>query len=280
MRTIDYAQIVETVKDMCLTANSILPKDVEEAIEKAHEKEVSQVGKSVLSTMLENAEIAKERRMALCQDTGMVVVFADIGQDVHITGGLLTDAINEGVRQGYKEFYFRNSVVRDPLERVNTGDNTPAVVHVNLVEGDRLRLLLAPKGFGSENMSALKMLKPAEGVAGVKKFVIDTVTQAGGNPCPPIVIGVGIGGTMDKAALMAKRALFRPIGDRHPKPHIKELEEELLELVNKTGVGPQGFGGTQTALDVFVETYPTHIAGLPVAVNINCHVARHTEVVL
>lgn len=280
MRTVDYAQIVESVRQMCLSANSELPRDIEEAISRAYENEASPVGKSVLGTMLENASIAKQKRMALCQDTGMVVVFAEVGQDLHITGGLLTDAIDEGVRLGYKDFFFRNSIVRDPLDRVNTEDNTPAVVHVSLVPGDRLRLMLAPKGFGSENMSAIRMLKPAQGEAGIKEFVVETITQAGGNPCPPIVVGVGIGGTMEKAALLAKRALFRTIGDRNPKAHLSKLEEELLDLINKTGVGPQGFGGTQTALDVFIESYPTHIAGLPVAVNINCHVARHSEVLL
>lgn len=280
MRTIDYAQIVETVREMCLQANAVLPSDVEEALRSAKEREASPVGQSVLRTILDNAATARQKSMAICQDTGMVVVFADVGQDVHITGGLLTDAVNEGVRQGYRDFYFRNSVVRDPLDRVNTGDNTPAVVHISLVPGDRLRLLLAPKGFGSENMSAVKMLKPAQGEVGVKEFVVQTMLQAGGNPCPPIIIGVGLGGTMEKAALLAKRALFRPIGQRHPKEHIARLERELLDLVNKTGVGPMGFGGTQTALEVFVECYPTHIAGLPVAVNINCHAARHSEVVL
>ncbi|MGI6147812.1 MAG: fumarate hydratase [Firmicutes bacterium] len=280
MRTVDYTQIVESVRQMCLEANTVLPPDVEEALAAAARAEASPVGRDVLRTVLESAAIAKAKPMAICQDTGMVVVLAELGQDVHITGGLLTDAINEGVRQGYEQFYFRKSVVEDPLLRVNTGDNTPAVVHISLVPGDRLRLLLAPKGFGSENMSAVKMLKPAEGEAGVKQFVVQAVSQAGGNPCPPIIVGVGLGGTMEQAALLAKRALFRPIGQRSPKDHLARLERELLELVNKTGVGPMGFGGTQTALEVFVESYPTHIAGLPVAVNINCHAARHSEVVL
>lgn len=280
MRKIDYAQIVASVREMCLQANAMLPPDVEEALRGAKAREASPVGRSVLQTILDNAAIARQKPMAICQDTGMVVVFADVGQDVHITGGLLTDAVNEGVRLGYRDFYFRNSVVRDPLDRVNTQDNTPAVVHISLVPGDQIRLLLAPKGFGSENMSAVKMLKPAQGEAGIKEFVVQTVTQAGGNPCPPITLGVGIGGTMEKAALLAKRALFRPIGQRNSKEHLARLEMELLELVNKTGVGPMGFGGTQTAIKVFVESYPTHIAGLPVAVNVNCHAARHSEVVL
>lgn len=280
MRVIKYGDIVARTKALCLDANRHLPADVFGALQRAQEQEVSPLGKNVLDTILENAEIARTKSMALCQDTGMVVVFAEVGQDARIEGGLLTDAIDEGVRQAYDEGYLRKSVVGDPLERVNTGDNTPAVVHVSLVAGDQLRLTVAPKGFGSENMSALRMLKPAEGVQGVKDFIVETVTKAGGNPCPPIIIGVGIGGTFEKAALMAKRSVLREIGSKHPKPHLAQLEEELLELVNKTGVGPQGFGGTQTALAVFVDTYPTHIAGLPVAVNINCHVARHVEAIL
>lgn len=280
MRVIKYDDIVARTKALCLDANRHLPADVFGALQRAQEQEASPLGKNVLDTILENAEIARTKSMALCQDTGMVVVFAEVGQDARIEGGLLTDAIDEGVRQAYDEGYLRKSVVGDPLERVNTGDNTPAVVHVSLVAGDQLRLTVAPKGFGSENMSALRMLKPAEGVQGVKDFIVETVTKAGGNPCPPIIIGVGIGGTFEKAALMAKRSVLREIGSKHPKPHLAQLEEELLELVNKTGVGPQGFGGTQTALAVFVDTYPTHIAGLPVAVNINCHVARHVEAIL
>jgi len=280
LRIIRSEEIAARVKELCLDANCNLPMDVYQALVAAEEKEESPLGQSVLEVILENAKIAREKKMPLCQDTGMVVVFAEVGQDVCIEGGLLAEAVNEGVRQAYKEGYFRMSVVEDPIERVNTKDNTPAVLHVSLVAGDRLRLIVAPKGFGSENMSALKMLKPADGVQGIKDFVVKTVREAGGNPCPPIIIGVGIGGTMDMAALLAKKAVLREIGSRHPKPHIAQLEEELLELVNKTGVGPQGFGGTQTALALFVETYPTHIAGLPVAVNINCHVARHAEAVL
>lgn len=263
-----------------MDANCNLPQDVWDALVRAQKDEASPLGQNVLDTILANAQIAKEKQMPLCQDTGMVVVFAEVGQDVHIQGGLLSDAVDEGVRQAYQDGYFRKSVVGDPLERVNTKDNTPAVLHVSLVAGDELRLIVAPKGFGSENMSALKMLKPAEGIQGIKDFVVKAVSEAGGNPCPPIIIGVGIGGTMEKAALLAKRAVLRPVGSTHPKPHVAKLEEELLELVNKTGVGPQGFGGTQTALALFVDTYPTHIAGLPVAVNINCHVARHVEAVL
>ncbi len=280
LRVIQYEDIVTQIRTLCLDANCNLPMDVWEALVKAQKDEDSPLGQNVLDTILENARIAKEKKMPLCQDTGMVVVFAEVGQDVHIQGGLLSDAVNEGVRQAYKEGYFRMSVVGDPIERVNTKDNTPAVLHVSLVEGDQLRLIVAPKGFGSENMSVLKMLKPAEGVQGIKDFVVKAVSEAGGNPCPPIIIGVGIGGTMEKAALLAKRAVLREVGSKHPKPHIAELEEELLKLVNQTGVGPQGFGGTQTALALFVDTYPTHIAGLPVAVNINCHVARHVEAIL
>ncbi|HAI52202.1 MAG: fumarate hydratase [Limnochordia bacterium] len=280
MRTIRYEDIVAQVKELCLDANCNLPMDVYQALVAAEQKEESPLGQNILDVILQNAKIAREKKMPLCQDTGMVVVFAEVGQDVHIEGGLLSDAVNEGVRRAYDEGYFRKSVVADPIQRVNTKDNTPAVLHVSLVAGDKLRLIVAPKGFGSENMSALKMLKPADGVQGIKDFVVKTVSEAGGNPCPPIIIGVGIGGTMEKAALLAKQAVLREIGSKHPQPHIAKLEEELLELVNKTGVGPQGFGGTQTALALFVETYPTHIAGLPVAVNINCHVARHAEAVL
>lgn len=280
MRIVHYADIAAQVKALCLDANCNLPMDVYDALVKAQENEVSPLGQNVLDTILENAHIAREKKMPLCQDTGMVVVFAEVGQDLHIKGGLLSDAVDEGVRQAYQEGYFRMSVVGDPIERVNTKDNTPAVLHVSLVAGDKLRLIVAPKGFGSENMSALKMLKPAEGVQGIKDFVVKAVSEAGGNPCPPIIIGVGIGGTMEKAALLAKRAVLRKVGSTHPKPHIAKLEGELLELVNKTGVGPQGFGGTQTALALFVDTYPTHIAGLPVAININCHVARHVEAIL
>lgn len=280
MRVIRYEDIAAKVKELCLDANCNLPMDVWEALVEAQKKEESPIGQNVLDAILANAQIAREKKMPLCQDTGMVVVFAEVGQDVRIEGGLLSDAVNEGVREAYQEGYFRMSVVGDPIKRVNTKDNTPAVLHVSLVAGDQLRLIVAPKGFGSENMSRLKMLKPADGVQGIKDFVVKAVSEAGGNPCPPIIIGVGIGGTMEKAALLAKQAVLRQIGSKHPEPHVAQLEEELLELVNKTGVGPQGFGGTQTALALFVETYPTHIAGLPVAVNINCHVARHVEAVL
>ncbi|NLJ80464.1 MAG: fumarate hydratase [Firmicutes bacterium] len=280
MKVIEYQDIVAQIKKACFKANCQLPEDVAAALKKARQKEVSPLGRDVLDTILENTEIARKKSMALCQDTGMVVVFADVGQDVTIRGGLLSDAVDEGVRRAYREYYFRNSVVADPINRKNTGDNTPAVLHVSLVEGDQLRFSVAPKGFGSENMSALTMLKPAQGVQGIKDFVLETVLKAGGNPCPPIIIGVGIGGTMEKAALIAKRATLREVGSENPQPHLAELEEELLELVNKSGIGPQGFGGGQTALAVFVDTFATHIAGLPVAVSINCHAARHVEVIL
>ena len=280
MRTIRYEDIVAQVKELCLDANCNLPMDVYQALVAAEQKEESPLGQNILDVILQNAKIAREKKMPLCQDTGMVVVFAEVGQDVHIEGGLLSDAVNEGVRRAYDEGYFRKSVVADPIQRVNTKDNTPAVLHVSLVAGDKLRLIVAPKGFGSENMSALKMLKPADGVQGIKDLVVKTVSEAGGNPCPPIIIGVGIGGTMEKAALLAKQAVPGGMGSKHPRPQTARLEEGLLELGTKTGVGPKGFGGTQTALALFVETYPTHIAGLPVAVNINCHVARHAEAVL
>lgn len=280
MKIIQYTDIVTKVKELALDANFNLPTDVYNALAKAKEDESSPLGKNIINTILENARIAKQKQMAICQDTGVVVVFVEIGQDVHIKGGLLTNAINEGVRQAYEEGYLRKSVINDPVDRTNTDDNTPAVIHVSLVAGDGLRLILAPKGFGSENMSNLKMFKPTDGIFAIKDFVVKTVMEAGGNPCPPIIVGVGLGGTMEKAALLGKKALLREIGSKNPKKHLAELEVELLELVNRTGIGPQGFGGTQTALAVFIEEYPTHIAGLPVAVNINCHAARHVEAIM
>ncbi|HHU62465.1 MAG TPA: fumarate hydratase [Natronincola sp.] len=280
MKTIKYTDIVNKTKELALEANFNLPKDVYNALLEAKEKETSPLGKSVIEIVLKNARVAKEEQLAICQDTGVVVVFAEIGQDVRIEGGLLADAINEGVRQAYEEGYLRKSVISDPVERINTADNTPAVIHFSLVEGDQLHLTLAPKGFGSENMSRLKMFKPTDDIELIKNFIVDTVVEAGGNPCPPIIMGIGLGGTMEKAGLLAKKALFRKIGSKHPKKHLAELEEELLILINKTGVGPQGFGGSQTALAVFIEEFPTHIAGLPVAVNLNCHAARHAEAIL
>ncbi len=280
MREISTKDIIKAVKDMCIDANYNLGKDVEEALRKAHEEEESPVGKATLSQILENVEISKQGEFPMCQDTGTAVVFVDMGDQVCIKDGNLFEAINEGVRQGYKDGYLRKSILADPIERKNTKDNTPAVIHLDIVKGDRLKIVIAPKGGGSENMSEVKMMKPADGVEGVKDFVIDMVKRSGSNPCPPIIVGVGIGGSFEKCAEMAKRALLRPIGSKHPNPFYADLEAELLEKVNKSGIGPQGFGGTQTALAVHVETYPCHIASFPAAVNINCHVARHKEVVL
>lgn len=280
MRTIDKDLVIEAVERLCIEANCSLNNDILNALKNGCEKEESEVGKEILSRIIENAEIAKVDKMPICQDTGMAVVFVDIGQDVHISGGSLTDAINEGVRRGYKNGYLRKSVVEDPVYRANTGDNTPAVIHYNIVEGDTLKITVAPKGFGSENMSALKMLKPSDGIEGIKKFIIDTVDKAGPNPCPPIVVGVGIGGTMEKATLMAKKALLRSIDTRSNIDYVKKLENEFLEDINSLGIGPSGLGGRVTALAVNIEVYPTHIAGLPVAVNINCHATRHAEVIL
>jgi fumarate hydratase subunit alpha len=278
MRSIDVSKVTDAVEQLCMEANYYLNEDVREALVRAQDAEESETGKSVLKSLVENARIASEERLAICQDTGMAIFFVEIGQDVHIQGGGLTEAINEGVRRGYKNGYLRCSVVSDPLLRKNTGDNTPAVIHYNLVEGDGLKIDIAPKGFGSENMSALKMLKPSDGVEGVKQFILDTVSQAGPNPCPPIVIGVGIGGSMEMCALLAKKALLRPIGSKNPAEHLSRLEEELLSDINKLGIGPAGLGGRITALGLQIESYPTHIAGLPVAVNISCHVTRHRSV--
>lgn len=280
MRTIHVSEITEAVEGLCIEANLVLNRDIREALEKAEKIEESETGRSILQSLIKNADIAASDGLAICQDTGMVIIFVELGQEAHIVGGSLEEAINQGVRQGYKKGYLRNSVVEDPLRRKNTGDNTPAIIYYNIVEGDRLTLHVAPKGFGSENMSAIKMLKPSEGVEGVKKFVIDTVSQAGPNPCPPIIVGVGIGGCMDKAALLAKKALMRPIDESNPDPYYKDLEEELLDSINKLGIGPAGLGGRITALGVNIDVYPTHIAGLPVAVNIGCHVTRHKSITL
>lgn len=280
MRTIHTDAITDAVEELCKSANYYLNGDILNSIENALQTEQSETGRDILGKLIENAGIAKEKGVAICQDTGMAVVFVDVGQEVHITGGSLTDSINEGVRRGYEKGYLRKSVVKDPIERVNTKDNTPAVIHYNIVEGEKLKITVAPKGFGSENMSALKMLKPAEGLEGVKKFIIDTVDNAGPNPCPPIIVGVGIGGTMEKAALLAKKALLRPIDQRSDIEHVREIETQMLQDINKLGIGPSGLGGRTTALAVNVEVYPTHIAGLPVAININCHATRHAEVEL
>jgi len=280
MREINVSKITETIKKMCVDANYYLGKDVRDMIVKLSKEEPWPMAKGILDRILDNIEISKEEKLPMCQDTGMACVFLELGQDVHVVGGSLEDAINEGVRQGYCEGYLRKSVVKDPLNRVNTKDNTPAVIYYDIVPGDKLKITFAPKGFGSENMSQLKMLKPSDGVEGVKEFVLKVVKEAGPNPCPPIVVGVGIGGTFDKAAYLSKKALIRPLDVRNSNPFYAALEEELLEKINKLGIGPQGFGGRTTALAVNIETFPTHIAGLPVAVNINCHVTRHVEVEL
>ena len=280
MREISAERVTEAVEKLCIDSNYYLSGDLMKALKCAYESEESEIGKNVMKQIVENAEIARAQSLPVCQDTGMAVVFIDIGQDVYIKGGGLTEAINEGVRRGYKKGYLRKSVVIDPLNRINSGDNTPAVIHYNIVEGDLLKITIAPKGFGSENMSSVRMLKPSDGVEGVKKFVVETVENAGPNPCPPIVVGVGIGGTMEKAALLAKTALLRPIGKRNNLEHICKLEEEMLNSINKLGIGPAGLGGRITALAVNVEVFPTHIAGLPVAVNIGCHVTRHAETVI
>ena len=277
MREISVNEIITAVKKLCISANASLNSDIYCAIEKARENETSETAKSVLEILTENADIAKEKQVPICQDTGMVIVFAKVGQDVHITGGNITNAINEGVRQGYTEGYLRKSVVGDPLERKNTGDNTPAVIYYDIVPGDKVTISVMPKGFGSENMGAVKMLKPSDGVGGVIDFVLDTVKKAGPNPCPPIVIGIGIGGTMDKAAQLSKEALLRPIDSANKNPYYADLEKTLLKKINELDIGPQGFGGKTTALGVNIETFPTHIAGLPVAVTISCHVTRHAE---
>lgn len=275
MRTINVKDITKAIRDMCIKSNYELSQDVLKSIKKSRKTEKSAIGKDILDKMILNTEIAKEKQVPICQDTGMAVIFIEMGQEVCIEGGSLTEAINEGVRQGYSEGYLRKSVVDDPLLRKNTNDNTPAIIHYDIVEGNKFKISFAPKGFGSENMGALKMLKPSDGLEGVKKFVLDTVRNAGANPCPPIVIGVGIGGTMEKACQLAKKSLFRELGTYNEKEHIKKLEIELLEKINSLGIGPQGLGGSTTALGVNIEIYPTHIAGLPIAVNINCHVARH-----
>ena len=280
MKTINVNEIIKTVKELSIEANYYLPNDVKEAIEEAEKNEKWLIANNILNKILENSQIAAAEKMPICQDTGMACVFVDIGQDVHITGGSLEEAINEGVRQGYAEGFLRKSVVKDPIHRVNTNDNTPALIYYNMVPGDKVKITVAPKGFGSENMSRIAMLKPSDGLEGVKNFVLETVRMAGPNPCPPIVIGVGIGGSFDKAAYLAKKALIRPVNENNTDEFYSNLEKELLEEVNKIGIGPQGFGGKTTALALNIETYPTHIAGLPVAVNINCHATRHKERVL
>ena len=275
MRTITTEEITKNIKEMCIEANHFLSTDMKCALENATVKEEAVLGKQILEQLQDNLKIAAEDMIPICQDTGMAVIFLEIGQDVHIEGCNLEDAINEGVRQGYVEGYLRKSVVKDPIYRENTKDNTPAIIHYSIVSGDAITITVAPKGFGSENMSRVFMLKPADGIEGVKNAILTAVKDAGPNACPPMVVGVGIGGTFEKCALMAKKALTRPVGQHSEIPYVQELEKELLERINKTGIGPGGLGGSTTALAVNVLTYPTHIAGLPVAINICCHVNRH-----
>lgn len=275
MREISTDVITENIKEMCIEANLTLTEDVKGKLDQMEEEETEKLGKQILGQLQENLQIAKEKSIPICQDTGMAVVFMKIGQEVHISGGSLEDAINEGIRQGYVEGYLRKSVVRDPIERVNTDDNTPGVIHYEVVPGDQVEITVAPKGFGSENMSRVVMLKPADGIEGVKDVILETVKMAGPNACPPVVVGVGMGGTFEKCALLAKKALTRELGSHNSIPYVKELEEEMLAKINALGIGPAGLGGNTTALGINIETYPTHIAGLPVAVNMCCHVNRH-----
>ena len=280
MRELDAARITEVVARLCVEANRHLPQDVKNCIACAREKEQWAPAQEILDRIKENYEIADRDEMAICQDTGMACVFLEIGQDVHFVGGDLRLAVDEGVRRGYNKGYLRKSVVGDPVRRGNTGDNTPAMLYTEIVPGDQVKITVGPKGFGSENMSAIRMFKPSAGLQGIKDFILETVENAGPNPCPPMVIGVGIGGTFDKAALLAKKAIMRPLDTHHPDPFYAELEDEMLEKVNALGIGPQGFGGKTTAIGLNIETLPTHIAGMPCAININCHVTRHKTEVL
>ena len=278
MRVVNVSEIRDVVEKLCIESNYYLPEDVRIALENALEVEESPLGKEIIQDILKNQEIARIKNVPICQDTGLAVLFLELGQDVRLIGGALEEAINEGIRRGYEKGYLRKSTVDDPfMERKNLGDNTPAIIHTKIVPGDKVKMILAPKGGGSENMSALAMLKPSDGVEGIRKFVLDTVEKAGSNPCPPIIVGVGIGGTIEKTTLIAKQSLLRNIGEHNPNPKIAELEKELLEQVNNLGIGPQGFGGRTTALAVHIETFPAHIASMPVAINIQCHAARHLE---
>lgn len=279
IREISTEQIIRAIKSMCVESNTILGDDVIRAIQRAHDKEESQVGQDILNQFLENARISREEGIPLCQDTGLAVVFVTLGQDVHLVGGSLTEAVNEGVRQGYRKGYLRKSSL-DPIRRENFGDNTPAIIHVELVPGNTLKLSVATKGFGAENMSGVVLLPPSAGIDGVKKVVVERVEKAGANACPPMIVGVGLGGNLEKSAIIAKKALLRPIGQRHSDPQVADFEEELLEAINRLGIGPQGLGGRITALAVHIERYPTHIGSLPVAVNLQCHCHRHKERVL
>ena len=280
IRALDVCEITRNIKEMCIEANYFLSEDMKKVLEKAKEQEKSPLGRQILSQLDENLLIAGKDSIPICQDTGMAVVFVTIGQNVHLTGGNLTDAINEGVRQGYQEGFLRKSVVDDPIYRENTKDNTPAIIYYDITDGDKIEITVAPKGFGSENMSRVFMLKPADGIEGVKDAVLTAVKDAGPNACPPMIVGVGIGGTFEKCAFLAKKALTRNLDKKTEKPYLQDLEQELLEKINKLGIGPGGLGGTQTAFAVNIETYPTHIAGLPVAVNICCHVNRHVTRIL
>lgn len=280
MREVNVSIITDNIKEMCIEENHFLTDDMKNVFEKAVKNEESALGKQVLGQLEENLKVAGEDMIPICQDTGMAVVFINVGQDVHLIGGDITDAINEGVRRGYVDGYLRKSVVKDPIYRENTKDNTPAVIHFNIVPGDKVDITVAPKGFGSENMSRVFMLKPADGIEGVKEAILTAVKDAGPNACPPMVVGVGIGGTFEKCAYLAKKALTRDLNEESPVEYVRDLEKEMLEKINKLGIGPGGLGGTQTALAINIETYPTHIAGLPVAVNICCHVNRHSHRVI
>ena len=280
MREIEVSMLTDVIEKLCIEANEHLPSDVKEAIKRWRACEDGEIAKGVLDNIIENFDIADQENVPICQDTGMACVFLEIGQDVHFIGGDLTDAVNEGVRRGYDKGYLRKSVVKDPVRRGNTGDNTPAMIYTEIVPGEQVKITVGPKGFGSENMSAIRMFKPSAGLQGIKDFIIETVETAGPNPCPPMVIGVGIGGTFDKAALLAKKALMRPLDSSNPDPFYADLENEMLDKINELGIGPQGFGGRTTAIGLNIETMPTHIAGMPCAININCHVTRHkTEVI-
>ncbi len=280
MRIINSDEIKNAVKEMCIGANCHLNSDIRAALEKSAEDEKSEVSRTILRRLIENADIADRKEVPICQDTGMAVFFIEIGKEVFVEGDTITDAVNKGVSEGYTDGYLRKSVVKDPLDRVNTKDNTPAVIYYDFCEGDKIRITFAPKGFGSENMSAIRMFKPSAGIEGIKDFILETVETAGPNPCPPMVVGVGIGGTFDKAALLAKKALMRPVDSENEDPYYADLEKEMLEKINQLGIGPQGFGGKTTAIGLNIETMPTHIAGMPCAINISCHVTRHkTEVI-
>ncbi|MGG7096769.1 fumarate hydratase [Clostridium sardiniense] len=280
MREISVNKIRDSVRDLCISSNYYIGSDVKDSLINYRDRESYPIAKEVLGKIVENADISKNENMPMCQDTGMACIFLEVGQDVHFIDGDIEEAINEGVRRGYEEGYLRKSVVKDPIDRVNTKDNTPAVIYYNLVKGDKVKVTVAPKGFGSENMSKIAMLKPSDGLEGVKKFILKTVEEAGPNPCPPMIVGVGIGGTFDKAAYLSKKALLRPINEENKNEFYAQLEKDLLKDINSLGIGPQGFGGLTTALGINIEVYPTHIAGLPVAVNISCHATRHKEAVI